>query len=91
MRGKTPAPGKEWSKNRTEGPRVSQIYFSKTSGEQLTDINRDIDFVNDREFKEPNKILNGLLKERMTSGLSQPTKHKDVISEVDHETALQVA
>lgn len=49
----------------------------------LSDINRDIDIVNDREFKEPNKIFNGLLKERMTSGLSRPTKHKDVISEVD--------
>lgn len=49
----------------------------------LSDINIDIDIVNDREFKHANSTLNGLLKERVASGLSRPTQHKEIIPKQD--------
>ncbi|XP_033726736.1 uncharacterized protein LOC117316304 [Pecten maximus] len=47
------------------------------------DLNREIDIVNGNEFKKGNKILDGLLKERMTTGQSRATKHKDIIELAD--------
>ena len=49
----------------------------------LSDIGRQIDIVHDKSFRKPNQTLNGLLKHRMQSGVSRPTKHKNVIEMSD--------
>lgn len=49
----------------------------------LSDIKRDIDIVHDKEFKHTNNTLNGLLKDRITSGSSRPTQHKEIITKND--------
>ncbi|CAG2253459.1 KCTD1_15 [Mytilus edulis] len=45
----------------------------------LTDINREIDIVKDNEFRQSNVILDSTLKMMVATGLSRPTKHKDII------------
>lgn len=45
----------------------------------LSDIERDIDIVKDRQFKQANKLLSGMLKHNMTQGISRPTQHKEII------------
>ncbi len=37
----------------------------------------------DKEFRNANKTLDGLLKSRMRDGTSLPTKHKEVIEDTD--------
>ena len=49
----------------------------------LQDIGREMDIVRDKEFKHSNSILNGFLKERMRSGSSKPTAHKEIIDNED--------
>lgn len=49
----------------------------------LGDINRNIDIVNEKEFRRANKLLDGLLKDRMASGISKPTQHKEIVEEGD--------
>lgn len=49
----------------------------------LQDINRNIDIVRDKEFKMANRALDGLLKERMRSGTSLPTNHKEIVEPAD--------
>ncbi|XP_062590519.1 uncharacterized protein LOC134252097 [Saccostrea cucullata] len=49
----------------------------------LQDLGRNLDIVNASEFKVSNKILNGLLKQRMQEGLSRPTAHKEIIIDDD--------
>ncbi|ESO85625.1 hypothetical protein LOTGIDRAFT_155115 [Lottia gigantea] len=49
----------------------------------LSDINSEINIVNDRRFKIPNRVLDGLLKSQMRDGTSRATKHKDIIEVVD--------
>lgn len=49
----------------------------------LSDLNRNIDIVHDREFKHANSTLNGLMKERVVSGTSRPTQHKEIIPQQD--------
>ncbi|CAC5423119.1 unnamed protein product [Mytilus coruscus] len=51
----------------------------KQNGEHLTDINRDFDIVKDNEFRQSNVILDSTLKMMVATGLSRPTKHKDII------------
>ncbi|XP_033725029.1 uncharacterized protein LOC117315013 isoform X2 [Pecten maximus] len=50
---------------------------------RLTDLGRDIDLVKDKEFKPSNRIMTGLLKQRMRDGSSRPTQHKQIINEMD--------
>ena len=47
------------------------------------DIGREIDIVRDKEFKQANRALDGYLKERMKSGNSKPTAHKQIIQPND--------
>ncbi|XP_069105073.1 uncharacterized protein [Argopecten irradians] len=50
---------------------------------KLQDLGRDIDIVRDKAIKQSNKTLNGLFTDRMVSGMSRPTAHKEIISQ-DH-------
>ncbi|XP_048749546.2 uncharacterized protein LOC125661544 isoform X3 [Ostrea edulis] len=49
----------------------------------LQDLGRNIDIVNDKEFRATNRTLKGLLKLRMQERLSRPSLQDDVISEED--------
>lgn len=49
----------------------------------LSDINSGIDIVHDKAFKHANCSLNSLLRDRITLGMSRPTKHKETISKDD--------
>lgn len=49
----------------------------------LQDIGRNIDIVRNPEFKAANRVLDGLLKDRMQKGISKPTAHKAIISPTD--------
>ncbi|WAQ97008.1 hypothetical protein MAR_029698, partial [Mya arenaria] len=49
----------------------------------LRDIGSNKVIVHGQLFKSANRTLNGLLKTQMRQGLSQPTKHKSIISNSD--------
>ncbi|XP_069120795.1 uncharacterized protein [Argopecten irradians] len=73
-------------------PQQAEVYHKNTLinirgaiNRRLTDLGRDIDLVKDKEFKPSNKILTGLLKQRMRDGSSRATKHKPIINESDLE------
>lgn len=52
----------------------------------LKDLKRnEFDIVRDREFKPANQMLDGKLKHNVKSGVSRPTKHKEIISQEDLE------
>ncbi|KAK3106162.1 hypothetical protein FSP39_014017, partial [Pinctada imbricata] len=51
----------------------------------LKDIGRQIDIVQDKEFKQANDTLNAKLKYMVKSGLSRPTQHKKIISPLDQQ------
>ncbi|XP_052068538.1 uncharacterized protein LOC127707827 isoform X2 [Mytilus californianus] len=45
----------------------------------LKDLQRNIDIVRDKEFRNSNNMLDSTLKMMTKSGLSRPTQHKDII------------
>ncbi|XP_069107107.1 uncharacterized protein [Argopecten irradians] len=45
----------------------------------FVDIGRNLDIVRDREFKQANGVLDGLLKQREKTGESKATAHKPII------------
>lgn len=49
----------------------------------LADNGRNIDIIRNPIFKSANNTLDGLLKEQTRTGLSRPTKHKDIIENED--------
>ncbi|KAK3100092.1 hypothetical protein FSP39_014603 [Pinctada imbricata] len=55
----------------------------------LSDIGRKIDIVRGIEFKSANKVLDGMLKEMVKSGVSKPTKHKAIIESYDLQRISQ--
>lgn len=63
--------------------KISLINIRGAINRHLQDINRNIDIVRDKEFKMANRALDGLLKERMRSGASLPTNHKEIIEPAD--------
>ncbi|XP_069107299.1 uncharacterized protein [Argopecten irradians] len=71
--GLAPQHAAEYHKNSLKNLRAASI-------RKLQDLGRDIDIVRDKAFKQSNKTLNGLFKDRMVSGMSRPTAHKEIIS-----------
>lgn len=53
----------------------------------LSDIGRNIDIVNDAEFKSANRTLKGYIKEQTRSGTSRPTEH--IIEPTDLRTIAE--
>lgn len=49
----------------------------------LSDLERDMNIVKDKEFKSANDTLDGKLKHNVKCGISKPTKHKEVITPED--------
>lgn len=49
----------------------------------LLDLERDMNIVKDKEFKSANDNLDGKLKHNVKCGISNPTKHKEVITPGD--------
>eukprot|EP00105_Crassostrea_gigas_P003620 XP_011416528.1 PREDICTED: uncharacterized protein LOC105320322 [Crassostrea gigas] len=49
----------------------------------LSDLERDMNIVKDKEFKSANDNLDGKLKHNVKCGISNPTKHKEVITPGD--------
>ena len=71
-----PQKGAEYHKNTLKGMRAA-------INRHIQDIGRHINIVTDTQFKSSNRVLNGLLKERVKSGTSMPTQHKEVITADD--------
>ncbi|XP_021359223.1 uncharacterized protein LOC110454170 [Mizuhopecten yessoensis] len=65
--------------------RNSLISIRAAINRHLSDIHRNVDIVRDTEFKTPNGILDGLLKQRTRLGLSKPVTHKEIIDQDDLE------
>ena len=49
----------------------------------LNDLHRGIDIVRDKQFLKCNNLLNAKLKYMVKSGLSRPTAHKKIITDID--------
>lgn len=49
----------------------------------LSDLERDMNIVKDKEFKSANDTLDGKLKHNVKCGIYKPTKHNDVITPED--------
>jgi hypothetical protein len=45
----------------------------------VKDLNRNFDIIRDSDFRTSNIILDSTLKMMVKTGLSQPTKHKEII------------
>lgn len=63
--------------------RSSLISMRAAINRQLSNIHRNMDIVRDKEFKKSNGVLDGLLKQRVRSGISKPVKHKQIIEQSD--------
>lgn len=49
----------------------------------LSDLERDMNIVKDKEFRSANDTLDGKLKHNVKCGISKPTNHKEVITPED--------
>jgi hypothetical protein len=73
------------------GPKTTDGLYHKSTliniraaiNRKLADLQRNIDVVRDKVFKTANGALDGLLKERMRSGMSKSVQHKPPIELTD--------